>query len=260
MTNDKFWLWLLTKFQSVSIYIQNKSSRRWRKAARRLGLFFGTLILLVGNWQLLLATSAGVGIMFVVYQWQERNWQQYWLQCRKLLFSSNGKFTLAVGSGGIVAVTTYMAAAIWSDMENRWLATGTILQGLISVTTLGLLGWQIFSQQFNQDRVKLAELLSDLTATSPLKRLIAVRHLSDLAKDRNLNSREQIQLQEYFQLMLKVEPEPIIRQVLQETLLLCSSAQASSKVSYHQNNQPLQLPLNYQKLREKIYTNLETSS
>ena len=254
-----FPLAMLTKFHFVSIYLQNKfSRRRWRKTAYRLGLFFGTLILVVGNWKLLLATNAGVGIMFVVYQWHGEKWQQYWLQCRKLLLSSNGKFTVAVGSGGIVAVTTYMAAAIWADMENRWLAAGTILQGLISVTTLGLLGWQIFSQQFNQDEVKFEELLLGLTATSPLKRLMAVRHLSDLVEDSNLNSREKEQIEEYFQLMLKVESEPMIRQVLQESLCLWHSTQPLAKIQYPPNHQPLKIPLNYQKLGNKVYSNLDT--
>ena len=262
MTNKKVFLWLLTKFPSASIYLQKKfSPRRWRKTFWRLGLFFGTLVLLVGNWKLLLATSAGVGIMFSVYQWPEGNWQQYWqlywLQCRKLLHSSNGKFTVAVGSGGIVAVTTYMGAAIWADMENRWLAAGMILQGLISVTTLGLLGWQIFSQQFNQDEVKFEELLMELTATSPLKRLMAVRHLSDLVQEHSLNSREKEQLEEYFQLMLKVESEPMIRQVLQEILLLWHSEPSLSTIEHPSNHQPLKIPLNYQKLRNKVYTELE---
>ncbi len=248
-----FPLAVLTQFHSVSIYLQNKfSPHHWRKTAWGLGLFLGTLILVVGNWKLLLATNAGIGVMYVVYQWHGEKWQKYWLQCRKLLLSSNGKFTVAVGSGGIVAVTTYMTAAIWADMENRWLAAGTILQGLISVTTLGLLGWQIFSQQFNQNKVKFEELLLELTATSPLKRLMAVHHLSDLVENSNLSSREKEEIEAYFQLMLKVESEPMIRQVLQERLCLWRSIQTLAKINYSPNHQPLKIPLNYQKLKDKV--------
>ena len=244
---------MLNKFHSVSIYLQNKFSRRlWRKISCGLGLFLGTLILVVGNWKLLLATNAGVGIMFMVYHWHEEKCAQFWLQCRKLLLSSNGKFTVAVGCGGIAAVITYMVAAIWADMENRWLAAGTILQGLISVTTLGLLGWQIFSQQFNQDEVKFEELLIGLTATSSLKRLMAVRHLSDLVEDRDLNSRKKEQIEEYFQLMLKVESEPIIRQVLQESLCLWHSSQPLATINSPSNHQPLKIPVSYQKLKDKV--------
>ena len=152
------------------IYLPNQFSRRfWRKVCCGLGLFLGTLILVVGNWKLLLATSAGIGIMFMIYHWHEDKCAQFWLECRKLLLSSNGKFTLAVGCGGMATIVTYMAAAIWADMENRWLAAGTILQGLISVTTLGLLGWQIFSQQFNQDEVKFEELFARLDGNFTLK-------------------------------------------------------------------------------------------
>jgi uncharacterized membrane protein len=242
------WEWL-TKIHPIFTYIQNKFRRyRWRKNSLFVGLFFAVLILVIGNWKLLMATSCGAGIMFIIYRWQELNWQKYWLKFRELLTSSNGKFIIAVGSGGIVAIMTYMMAAIWEDAENRWLAAGTILQGLISVGILGLLGWQVFDQKLNSPKSEFDHLLINLSAKSSLKRLVALRKLNDLVKNNTLNSSQKSQLYEYFQLMLKVETEPIIRHVLQESLLFFNHSQSVINIK-----KPLQIPLKSEVLNVSFY-------
>lgn len=233
-----FWEWL-TKIHPLLTYIQKKFQRqRWRQNNYFIGLFLTVFILIIGNDKLLIATSGGSAMMFVIYRWHDWQWQKYWLKLRELLTNSNGKFIVAVSGGAITSVITYMIVAIWEDAENRWLAAGMILQGLISVVILGLLGWQIFDQKLNSPKSEFDELLMALSAKSPLKRLVALRSLINLVKNNSLDSSHKSQLQEYFQLMLKVEQEPIIRHVLQENLLLFKPSQSVINL-----NKPLQIPL-----------------
>ena len=81
---------------------------------------------------------------------------------------------------------------------------------------------------------------------------MAVRHLSDLVEDKDLNSRKKEQIEEYFQLMLKVESEPIICQVLQKSLCLWHSSQPLATIKPPPNHQPLKIPVNYQKLTDQV--------
>lgn len=231
--------------QISNSFLRNFRHNRWRKNMRFLSLFFAVLILLIGNSKLLLATISGVGIMFVIYQWNELNWQKYWLQWHELLTNSHGKFILAVSSGGIVAIITYMIVTIWDDVENHWLASGTILQGLISVATFGFLGWQSYKQKSHSHISEFEQILIDLTATSSLKRLIAVRKLTDRLKNNSLTISQKEQIKQYFELMLKVEKEPIISHVLEENLLSFYPRQSLQKINFSPNKKLLEIPVKF---------------
>lgn len=235
----------IKKFHFCLTRLQNQINRSCysRPYLRRLGLFLATLILVIGNFPLLFATISGMGIMFIVYQWDELNWQNYWLQYIKLLQDSQRRLTFAVSSGGVIAVTTYMTAVIWNTSDNRWLATGIILQGLISVTTLVLLGWQVWQRKFLQSESESEHFLNNLSANSSLQRLRAVHYFHDLIDNSKLNSTQQKQLQEYFLLMLKIESEPIIRKALEENLLLFNSYQTLTKSNFSEAKTPLKIPV-----------------
>ena len=68
----------------------------------------------------------------------------------KFLTSPNCRLALAVGSGGIATVSTYMAAAIWVESSSSWIAAGAIVQGLATLLTLILLMLQMVSFYGNQ--------------------------------------------------------------------------------------------------------------
>jgi hypothetical protein len=191
-------------------------------------------LLLAWNWQLILATAAGIGVMACAYFLLSCNWQEGWWRWRQFFQVPQGKLTAAVGSGGIAALSTYIAAAIWTDAENRWLAVGTILQGLVSSATLLLLFWQGLARQEGRDEAKFARLLADLTAAESLKRLIAVRQLAALAAKTPRQQKYQAQLTGYFRLMLAGEEEPAVREALLENL------QAWERKPPKLNRQPLQ--------------------
>jgi uncharacterized membrane protein len=249
----KFLKWLLKKLTQIANYFKiNFYHNRWRKNIHLLGLFLGVLILIIGNWKLLLATISGVGIMFIIYQWNELNWQKYWLKWRELSISSHGKFILAVSSGGIVAIITYIMATMWDDTENHWLATGAILQGLISAATLGFLSWQSYKQKLSSHISEFEQILIDLTATSSLKRLIAVRKLTERVKSNSLNLSQKEQVKEYFELMLKLEKEPIISHVLQESLFSFYSPQSLQKIDFSRKKKLLEIPVKSELLINNI--------
>ncbi len=204
--------------------------------------------MLFWNWKLLLATSAGIFLMLLVYAMQGWNWQVYWSNWRWFFTGSNRQLTVAVGSGGLAALSTYLAASIWVDSENRWIAVGTILQGFGTLLTLILLLWQAIADRPNRDEAKFEQLLKDLADAAPLKRLIAVRQLAHLVSHSRLSNGYRHQLVEYFRLMLSVEQEPAIRDAVLESLQKWEPNQPKN-----QDNQPLQFPLNLKHSANPIY-------
>lgn len=179
-------------------------------------LLLGIVLLWWWNWKLLLATSVGMILMLVVYTFKKKHWQRFFRGLQKMLTGYNRRLAFAVGTGSIGAFVTYMTASIWADSENRWLATGSILQGFVTLITLFLLGWQL-----NRDRheeTKFETLLLELTATDPLKRLIVIRQLTNLAKKNRLSREQRLQLVEYFYLMLAQPQETIVSEALLDSL------------------------------------------
>lgn len=174
--------------------------------------------MLIWNWKLLLATSVGVSMMVLVYSMQHWNWQERLSELHQFFNGPNRQLTLAVISGGIATVSTYMAAAIWMDSSSRWIATGAILQGLGTLATIVLLAWQIVSFYGNRQANKFDELLTNLTEKDPLKRLIAVRHLEKLATRNRLSPSHQRSIADCLQLLLNQEEEVVVRNAVFDSL------------------------------------------
>ena len=167
------------------------------------------------NGQLLLATTVGIGMMWLTYKISNKRYRKLWQAGINWLTGHNRRLLLAVGSGSLGGFFTYMVAATWSNTENHWLATGSILQSLGTFMTLILLGWQINRHNGDRILVKFDRLLEDLTATDNLKRLIAIRQLTNLAYRNDLTREQKLQLVEYFQFML-AQPQDL---AIQEALL-----------------------------------------
>ncbi len=196
--------------------------------------------MLMWNWKLVIATASGVGLMVLVYVMQGWNWQSRWSHWRQFYKGSQGKLTIAVGSGSLATISTYIAASIWADSENRWLATGSILQGLGTLLTLVLMLWHLISHQDKGDEGQFDQLLGDLTHKEPLKRLIAVRQLSKLSKRSRFSQKYQRQLLEYFRLMLARESEPLIQEAILESLQRWDRSLLPLNI---QQQQPLNIPI-----------------
>ncbi|MEX0271528.1 hypothetical protein AB3R30_20565 [Leptolyngbyaceae cyanobacterium UHCC 1019] len=189
----------------------------------------GAIALLYWNSRLVFATGTGIVAMLLVYLMHDWKPSINAVALRQLLQGWNQPFLVAAGTGAIATFSTYLAAAIWAESDSAWIASGAILQGMGTLTGLGLLVWQICNRQESHAPLQINQLLFDLAHEDPLKRLLAVRQLTDsisvlddqsrldrrsLPTNRHPNlakipSRRQIA--DYFRVMLQREEDPIIR-------------------------------------------------
>lgn len=228
--------------------VKRLAQKRTRKLLTWFLMAIGILIMLAWNWKLVLSTSSGIGLMWLVYAGLGWNWRVQWTRWQPFFKGSQGKLTLAVGSGGIAAISTYLVASIWADSENRWLATGAILQGMATLSTLFIVLWQMFTVQHKNDETKFENWLSELTASDSLKRLIAVRQLTNLVAQGGLPLSYQQQLNDYFRLMLTKEQDDTVRDAL-----FASIGQWNAQSSLESVRQPLQIPVSAKRSLNTVY-------
>lgn len=204
------------------------------------------------NWKLFLATSVGISLMSLCYLWSNSHWQKYCQKWQRFLSGLNRQFIFAISSGAVGSFCTYLAASVWADAENQWLATGAILQGFASLGTLSILLWSFGSRKDNSVQNNLDNLLSDLSNEDALKRLIAIRQLTRLLL-RNKSSLDIFsQVEEYFYLMLSQPQTPIIKNALLESLELLDTKKAATL-----NSQAVRIPINLQRSRKSIQCKIE---
>ncbi len=199
------------------------------------------------NWKLFLATSVGIGLMSLCYLLQNPYWQSYCKKWQSFLTGSNRQLILAVGSGATASFCTYLAASVWADAENQWLATGSIVQGFASLSTLSVLLWSLWQKKDNTAETKLDSLLEDLSHHEPLKRLVAIRQLTRLLISNSLSSDYYSQSIEYFHLMLSQPQSPVIKNALLESLELIDTKQVNKL-----KHQEIKIPLSIKHSRKSV--------
>lgn len=192
--------------------------KRFSEPGSILGFLTIIVAMLFWNWKLLLALTVGIGVMLIAYAIPKWNWQISWLEIRRFLNSANSRLTLAVVSGAIATFMTYMTAAIWVDAPSFWMAVGVIVQGFGTLLTLILLVWQIFSFYEHQEEDHLEQLLNNLTARDPLKRLLAVRQLTKFITRKQVEVSVKQDVVECLQLLLSKEEEKVIREAVFNSL------------------------------------------
>ena len=215
---EQFLLFTFSQAKAKDWDVLALSSRQMSRITSKGLIVLGLVSLWWWNWQLLLATSTGIGLMWLTYKMSHKQYRRLWQRITGSVAGYNGRLLFAVGSGSLGGLVTYMIAGIWADAENRWLATGSILQGLGTLITLILLGWHINRESSQRHEAKFEQLLGDLTAENSLKRLIAIRQLTNLGHQKALNREQQIQLIEYFHFMLAQSPETSIQEALLDSL------------------------------------------
>lgn len=199
------------------------------------------LLLLIWNWQLVLSGGLGLGALIGVYlihqgQWQLPNeWRRLWLPSQRPV-------TLALFSGAVVSVGAYVSIALWTETHGSWVAKGMILQGVATAAMLLLLGWQTIERLTHREvgdssadahtsQRTVERLLSDLSDADALKRLIAVRRLTQWVQQQPgaaTGDREAAyeisaplsaaDLAECFRLMLNRETDPAVCRALLDSL------------------------------------------
>jgi hypothetical protein len=193
-----------------------------------------TLLAVWGWWnsQLLASTGLGIGAMILVYRAESWDWQQLRSNLHQFWDSPSRRLVLAVGSGGIATLGTYMSLAIWAESDSHWIALSAILQNFGTIAIIALLVRQILSYSASKDEAVLDRILADLTDVDPVKRLIAVRQMTDLVKNPGFKKQSSLKSSlakpskrialshttECFRLMLTQEPEALVRNALLEGL------------------------------------------
>lgn len=229
MTQASLWRQLVRLLHSLSLRLNEQlfcgnarsTLRQSLDRYRGVGGWLMSLTLLVAlllwNWQLVVATIAGLLIMIVTYGVQQdasRIWQ--WLDWKRN--SSQRQIVLAVAGGGVGTLSTYMATTVWVASDNPWLAMGTILQGLATLAALLLLVWQRLDR-FTAPPTEYEQMLTRLTEADPLKRLVAIRQATRWGRSNaGQDSVAPAHLADCFRLMLSQEAEPTIRTALLDGL------------------------------------------
>ncbi len=251
---SSWWQQLLKRIESLLLVIVKGRAfkqlypQRFRGPGGWLVGLTGIVAMLFWNWKLLLATGSGVFVMLLVYLMQEWDWQLYWSSLARFFSGSTRQLTIAVGSGGIATFSTYMAVSIWVDSDSSWIAAGAILQGFATLATLILLVRQIISSQASRDEMKRDQMLSDLTDADPVKRLLAVRQLTNWGLDHRLPPSLRRVVSDCFRLMLSREQEAVIRDAVLDGLQVLDNNQMLGKGA-----KPFQVPIELKQSAVKVH-------
>jgi hypothetical protein len=183
---------------------------------------FGTVaivVLLLWDWKLLVSIGVGTMILGVAYAMQQWNWGGFQDVVRQFFASPNRPLAVAVASGGLSALGIYAAVAIWTTVENPWIAALAIVQGFATIVILAILLGQNLNQFLKSETEStLDDKLDGLTEADPLKRLIAVRKILRWVKNRTIEKNDRRTVSEALRLMLQSETESIVLEAVLEGL------------------------------------------
>jgi hypothetical protein len=213
-----------------------------RRSARWLAIGAGTACLLAWNARLVMATGAGVGMLWLAYSLRDIGWRSAIADLVNRLEGLNQKIVLSALSGAGATFGTYLIISIWLETQNHWLATGMILQGTATMGTLGLLLWQNWAKLQHPQRSPTRDwhlCLADLTDDDPLKRLMAIRQINQQIADRPA---DQAHVMEYFRILLSRETDEVIRTALFDGLQLLSQAHPLKQRASHPQRHQTVLP------------------
>ncbi len=180
----------------------------------------GGLLLLFWNAKLVLSTGAGMGTLVILYLLQDPQWRKEKLpqlneQLQRQLEGINQPFLWSAIGGGSAAFLTYLTIAAWTETDSHWLATGILLQGLLTCGVLGLSIRQMWNAKAETiETLEFSHWVEKLSHEDPVARLLAVRQLTTIAQ----TLKQQKELLEYFQLMISREPEALVREAVWEAL------------------------------------------
>ena len=214
----------------------------WRGLAREQGLPVWALLaiflvmLLLWNWQLIAATSAGIFAMIAVYLMQDWNWNVILWRIQKFLQSPYRHLPLSVASGTVTVFLTYMVLAVWSNQENHWLASANILQLGATLGVLVLLVRQAFSQWLQRQQNNFDQLITQLAVNDDLARLIAIKQINQYIQDNRLPAAQERAIADYCQILLNRETETTMREAIFEALESLQSITTKPALQRSANN------------------------
>lgn len=176
------------------------------------------VMLLVWNWQLITATIAGIAAMIAIYVIQDWNWNVILWRVHKFLQSPYRHLPISVASGTVTVFLTYTIITLWSTQENHWLASANILQLSATLGVLLLLVRQAFGQWLQRQQDNFEQLVTQLTVTDDLARLIAIKQITQYIQKNHLPPAQEKAIADCCQLLLNRETEMTMREAIFETL------------------------------------------
>jgi hypothetical protein len=215
---------LLRWFQESASFITSPEGRKQLQGTIVKGKSgfagIGGLLLLFWNAPLVFSTGAGIGTMMLLYLLQDQQWRNEKLpqlnqQLQRQLEGLNQPLVWSAIGGGGAAFLSYLAIAAWSETDSHWLATGILLQGLLTCGVLGLGIRQVWNAKAESiETLEFSHWVEKLSHEDPVARLLAVRQLPTIAQ----TLPQQKELLEYFQLMVNHEPEEVVREAVWQAL------------------------------------------
>lgn len=206
--------------------VGNRCSHRIKRQGLGIWLIAvtGASLLMIWNGLLLCALSVGLGTTLIIQRYRTdltRSWQN----ASQWLTRPHSTSAISVGCGLLSLIASYITLLIWQETDSFGLALALLLQGLGLVAVLGLFISHLLKREKQQlTPSRLDSWTHNLTALDPLKRLIAVRQINHYLEVSSVDVARTQELKEYFQLLLKQEPEPSIQNAIVSGLELINDA------------------------------------
>jgi hypothetical protein len=191
----------------------------YRKAGPAIALSITTLTLWRWNGVLTLALLLSGGGSFVLHRVLRQKKQIPWHTVRQWVNSPQAPLTLSVWAGVALLVVSYSALAIGQDLHSPWLALLLLTQEMGIALVVGLAFWLMLSRQSNPVQ-SFERCVAGMLHRDELRRLMAVRQLTDLAVRDELSPKERSHALDYLQLLARKETEPLVNQAIQEGLAI----------------------------------------
>jgi len=185
------------------------------------------LTLLATNGRFMLVTGAGLGAATLCLKAANSDkTQRVWRGVRRRMRRSTA---VAIAAGTLTAVNAHGILRMTEPFGDPGLATGLAIEGLLVLAVLLGLSSEMSGKGKEQrgegDRPNsrssrktptrsLDSLLEQLTHPSPLKRLLAIRHISDWMTEHPNEPNAHAQITDCFRVMLREENDPTLRQAL----------------------------------------------
>jgi hypothetical protein len=189
------------------------------------------LTLLATHGRFLLVSGAGLGAATLCLRAaKSRKTQRVWRGVRRRIRRPTA---VAIAAGTLTTVNAYGILRLTEPFGDSGLAAGLAMEGLLVLAVLlGLSSetgrgrngqWDEGDRRKSRPRSQrsrkistrsLDSLLEQLAHPTPLKRLLAIRHLADWIADHPQQLDAHAQITDCFRVMLREEPDPTLQQAL----------------------------------------------
>jgi hypothetical protein len=221
LCKGQVWTELLTELQ------QGANRQRLQKLLPVIAALLGVAALWHWQGSLLVAGLAGGSGSLALYRLlhQPRSLQTLTRQIQRWLRHPQAPLYLSGASGVGILLISYSALAVWQDLQSPWLALMLLTQEVGVLVVLGLAVGLMLTRSQGSPNHTFERCTTGLLHRDAMRRLMAVRQLTQLANQDALTSQERSQAIDYLRLLIRKETEPLVRNAIREGLATLSPAQ-----------------------------------